>query len=225
MGTKKGSKARLIKPPAATPPAAPPAKTVLVDEAQTRLQGVTAYQAKVEGFARQGMLPVSLEDMMISEAAELTLRANRIERVDPKETIIERLRNKAQELTTTGRAIRTRESLASQNPTDGMLDDLAKQGVVEVRKNSNIQNLGKRADGRTDYLQEYEVWDVSATNPRLLWYAHFHYNRDTPAFADFEKGHLKLPQHRMVTRADDPNLPQGGNIGKRSAALAHFPQS
>ncbi|WP_448652766.1 dermonecrotic toxin domain-containing protein [Pseudomonas fluorescens] len=222
---KKDSKARLIKPPAATSPAAPPAKAVLVNEAQTRLQGVTAYQAKVEGFARRGMLPVSLEDMMISEAAELTLRANRIERVAPQEAIIEQLRNKAQELTTTGRAIRTRESLASQNPTDGMLDDLAKQGVVEVRKNSNIQNLGKRADGRTDYLQEYEVWDVSATNPRLLWYAHFHYNRDTPAFADFEKGHLKLPQHRMMTRADDPNLPQGGNIGKRSAALAHFPQA
>lgn len=219
---KADGKARLQEVPSSPLPTARNAKAVMLTEARSRLQGVDAYQAKVEGYARQGMLPVDLEHMMVSEAAELTQRSYRIERLDAEEALIGQLRDRARELTTTGRALRTRESLASPKPTDGMLDDLARQRVVEVRRTSDIQSLGKRADGRSDYLQEYEVWDLTATPQKLVWYAHFHYSRAEPLFADFEKAHLKLPQHRFMTHADDPNLPYA-DIGKRSAALVHFP--
>ena len=48
-----------------------------------------------------------------------------------------------------------------------------------------MKNLGKRPDGRIDYLQEYQVWDLTATPPKVLWYAHFHYSKPAPAFAEF----------------------------------------
>lgn len=217
-------KIRRKEPPATVPPAAPPAKNVLIAEARARLDGVGAYQGRVEGYARQNMLPVDLEQMMVREASELTLRANRIERVAPQEAIIAELNGKAGELTRTGRALRIRESLASQRPTDGMLDYLATQHVVRIDKKSELKNLGKRADGRTDYMQEYEIWDITATPQHLVWYAHFHYSQASPTFASFEKAHLKLPQHRFITHADDPNLPYA-DIGKRSPALAHFPMA
>jgi hypothetical protein len=84
-----------------------------------------------------------------------------------------------------------------------------------------LKNLGKRKDGRTDYMQEYEVWDLTAQPPRLLWYAHFHYTKAVPTFGAFEKAHLKLPEHRFLTHADNPDLPYA-DIDKTSTVLRHF---
>ena len=193
----------------------------LLTEARNRLNTQAAYQNKVEAYARQKMLPVDLEHMMLTEAAELRLRASQIERLAPQAPLIGQLRDKATELTTTGREMRTRQSLSTKKPTDGMLDDLVSQNVLEIRKTSAIKNLGKRPDGRIDYLQEYEVWDLTATPPKVQWYAHFHYAKAASAFGEFEKAHLKLPEHRFVTHADNAALPDA-DIGKQSAALKHF---
>jgi hypothetical protein len=102
-----------------------------------------------------------------------------------------------------------------------MLDDLVTHHVVDIRKTSPIKNLGKRSNGRIDYMQEYEVWDLTQTPAKVLWYAHFHYNKAAPAFGAFEKAHLKLPEHRFLTHADNADLPYA-DIGKQSAALPHF---
>lgn len=193
----------------------------LVEDARSRLQSQQTYEAKVQAYAGQGMLPVDLEHMMVSEASELTRRALPIEEIAPQHTIIQQLRDKAAELTTRGREIRTRQSLSTKKPTDGMLDDLVGQHVLEIRKTSPMKNLGKRPDGRIDYLQEYEVWDLTATPPKVLWYAHFHYAKAAPAFGAFEKAHLKLPEHRFLTHADNAALPYA-DIGKKSVALKHF---
>ena len=193
----------------------------LLTEARNRLNTQAAYQNKVEAYARQKMLPVDLEHMMLTEAAELRLRASQIERLAPQAPLIGQLRDKAAELTTTGREMRTRQSMSTKKPTDGMLDDLVNQNVLEIRKTSPIENLGKRPDGRIDYLQEYEVWDLTATPPKVLWYAHFHYAKAASAVGEFEKAHLKLPEHRFVTHADNAALPYA-DIGKKSAALKHF---
>jgi hypothetical protein len=61
-----------------------------------------------------------------------------------------------------------------------------------------MRALGKRADGRKDFLQEYEVRDLTANPPRTLWYAHFHYTSDKVPFHDFVKAHLKLPEQRNL---------------------------
>jgi len=55
----------------------------------------------------------------------------------------------------------------------------------------------------------------------VQWYAHFHYAKAASAFGEFEKAHLKLPEHRFVTHADNAALPDA-DIGKQSAALKHF---
>ncbi|WP_415773440.1 dermonecrotic toxin domain-containing protein [Pseudomonas sp. LB3P38] len=194
---------------------------VLLTEARHRLESQDTYKTRVQSYAAQNMLPVDLEHMMVSEANELTRRALGIEEIAPRNPLIQQLRGKATELIATGRAMRTRQTLLSKKPTDGMLNDLVSQNVVDVRKPAPIKNLGKRRDGRTDYMQEYEIWDLTQAPPKILWYAHFHYSKAAPAFDGFEKAHLKLPEHRFLTHADDATLPYS-DIGKNSAALPHF---
>lgn len=212
---------RLLNPRNTAPPApASISLAALMVDAQRRLDAQTDYQIKVESYAEQDMLPVDLQHMMDSEATELNRRAARIETLAAQNPIIAQLRNKASELTLTGRALRTRQSLTSQRPTDGMLEDLITQKAVDIRKTSPLKNLGKRHD-RTDYLQEYEIWDVTLSPAELLWYAHFHYRSATRTFRSFEKAHLKLPGHRFLTHADDATLPYA-DIGTQSAVLVHF---
>jgi hypothetical protein len=167
------------------------------------------------------MLPVDLEHMMVSEAGELIRRADRIQALDARNPLIQQLRDKAGALKATGREMRTRQSLTTRKPTDGMLEDLLGQKVVEIRKTSQIKYLGKRKDGRSDYMQEYEVWDLTLDPADVLWYAHFHYSTAKPAMRQFEKAHLKLKEHRFLTHADNADLPYA-DIGKQSAVLPHF---
>ncbi|MCX2544586.1 DUF6543 domain-containing protein [Pseudomonas sp. COW5] len=214
-------KYRLLSTPARPPSPMERDLGALVAEARTRLDRLPAYEVKVNAHARQDMLPVDLEHMMVSEADELIRRAQGIEQIDRQNPLIATLRGKATELRIRGRQMRTRQSLSSKHPTDGMLDDLIGQNAADIRKIAPLKNLGKRKDGRIDYLQEYEVRDLTQAPPKLLWYAHFHYSRATPGFREFEKAHLKLPEHRSLTHADDPSLPHA-DIGKRSSVLTHF---
>ena len=210
-----------LQNPTTYPLAAPDSstRTFMINEAKQRITAIPDYVAKVKEYAGRNMLPVDVEEMMIREAAELTLRSNRIARVAADDTIIQQLKDESANLTRMGRQLRTEQTLKTRKPTDGMLDDLARHGVVEVKKTSPLQALGKRPDGRTDYLQEFEIWTKEPA--RLLWYAHFHYSKKTPLLGEFEKGHLKLPEHRFLTHADAPDLPYA-EIGKKSSALEHF---
>jgi len=214
-------KSRLLNPQPQLASPAPRSLESLVTEARKRLNAQPAYETRVQSYASQDMLPVDLEHMMLSEANELTLRARSIEELAPQNALIAQLRDKAAELTATGRALRTRQSLKTRAPTDGMLEDLIGQGVVEVRKVSPMKNLGKRRDGRTDHMQEYEIWDLSQTPEKVVWYAHFHYAKASAAFSAFEKAHLKLPEHRFLTHAHNADLPYA-DIGKKSAVLPYF---
>lgn len=212
---------RWVNPPALTPVPAAKNAQALITEAQGRLDAAEAYIGKVRGYARQDMLPVDLQEMLAREADELSARAQAIEPLAPEHRLINQLRTKATELTTTGRAVRTQQSLASRKPTDGMLDDLVGQHAVDIRRNAPMTELARQSGGRHDFMQEYEVWNLTSTPPKLLWYAHFHYNRRAAAFAEFEKAHLKLPEHRYLTRAEYPTLPLS-NIGRQSVALPHI---
>jgi hypothetical protein len=202
----------------------------LLTEARSRLNTQAAYQNKVEAYARQKMLPVDLEHMMLTEAAELRLRASQIERLAPHDPLVGQLRDKAAELTRKGRDLRIQHSLISQTPTEGYLDYLLKQGAVQIRKNGELTELARPAGGRRDFLQEYEVLDLTQTPAQRLWYAHFHYNKPQPRFDEFVKAHLKTAQQRQLglqwqqTQAQigapvDPVW--RGDIG-RQLALLHF---
>ncbi|VVQ05455.1 hypothetical protein PS938_02928 [Pseudomonas fluorescens] len=171
---------------------------LLLTEAGKRLAAADAYTNKVKGYAQKNMLPVDLEHMMSSEATELTTRALDIERLSPTEAVALQLRNRADEMLRTGRTLRIDQSLNSKTPTEGYLDYLMEQQVVDIRKEGGLRDLGKRADGRRDFLQEYEVRDLRSVPARTLWYAHFHYTSAKPQFSDFVKGHLKLPEQRNL---------------------------
>ncbi|WP_338920495.1 hypothetical protein V0M98_26145 [Pseudomonas silesiensis] len=213
-------KFRLLNPPAEAPVPTQKDLATLVSDAEKRMNDLPSHQARVQQYARPASAPVELEELMTFEADVLTRIALQIETLDAANPIIQKLRTQAAEHRRQGRKMRTAHSLVNTNPTDGMLHDLIGQNAVEIRKRAPIQNLTKPKK-RADYMQEYEVWDITKTSPELLWYAHFHYTTATPAFRTFEKGHLKLKQHRGQTHADDPSLPVG-DIGKKSVVLSHF---
>lgn len=206
---------------ASSPQPVPRDPARLVADARKRLDAQSAYLAKVRTYAEQNMLPVDLEHMMVIEADDLLRRAHDIEALTSRDPVIRLLRDKAAELKTIGRQLRTRQALRTRNPNDGVLVDLLDQQAVDIRKPALLKPLGKRPDGRTDYLQEYEIHDLTQKPPSLLWYAHFHYTKAAPVFGEFEKAHLKLPEHRFLTHADNPDLPYA-DIGKRSAVLPYF---
>jgi hypothetical protein len=213
-------KFRLLNPPDELPDATHTDLATLVSDARQRLDDLPAHQARVQGYARPDSPPVDLEDMMTFEADVLTRSALRIEEADATNPIIQLLRTKAAEHKRMGRQMRTTQSLASKKPTDGMLDDLIGQEAVEIHKSAPIKRLSKPKK-RADYMQEYEVWDLTQTPPALLWYAHFHYSKAAPVFGEFEKAHLKLREHRFLTHADDATLPYA-DIGRQSIVLPHF---
>jgi hypothetical protein len=192
----------------------------LVTEAQQRLDNVATYRATVQRNAKRGMLPIDLQHMMDSQAGELTTRADSIAAKSAEQPIIQQLRDQAAELIVEGRALRTQHSLTSQKPTDGMLDDLIGQNAVEIRKPLAMRQLPDH-QGQANYLQEYEVWNITLEPAQLLWYVHFHYRSATRPFNKFERAHLKLPQHRMLTHADDSTL-LDSRITQQSIVLRHF---
>lgn len=191
---------RLQRPAASTPAAAEPVDiNALLGEARQRLEAQTTYVSKVEGYARQHMLPADLEHLMLSEARELEQRAQRIERRAAENAIIETLRRAAIDSKAKGRTLRIRQCLDSKTPTEGYLDYLLDQNAVDIRKVGALRPLGRRPDGRPDFLQEYEIRDLAPTPPTPHWYAHFHYESAQPKqFDSFTKAHLKLPEQREL---------------------------
>ncbi|MGF6328983.1 hypothetical protein ABH909_001861 [Pseudomonas sp. BS3782 TE3695] len=202
----------------------------MLAEARKRLAAVPTYKNRVEGYARQDMLPVDLEHMMSIEASELSMRAQAIERLSPHDPLVRQLSDQARDLTRAGRTLRIEQSMNSKTPTEGYLDYLLEQRVVDIRKEGGLRDLGKRPDGRRDFLQEYEVRDLTRQPPQPLWYAHFHYTSAKSAF-NFVKGHLKLPEQRNLgLQWQQAQASSGapvesiwrGDIGK-PLALKHFP--
>jgi hypothetical protein len=101
-----------------------------------------------------------------------------------------------------------------------MLDDLIGQNAVVIRRPLAIRRITDH-QGQPDYLQEYEIWNITREPEQLLWYAHFHYRSATRPLRKFERAHLKLPAHRHLTHADDPTL-LDSRITAQSIVLQHF---
>ncbi|MFJ4372093.1 dermonecrotic toxin domain-containing protein [Pseudomonas japonica] len=218
---------RLLNTPGHSAPGTPVDINRLLREARERLGKLPAYLDKVEGYARQDMLPRNLEHLLLSEANELRVRAERIAEQNPHADLVVTLRGKADELVGSGRTLRIRQSLASRTPSEGLLDYLLAQGAVELRKLGSLTPLPKRIEGRTDFLQEYEVRDLTLGEPRVVWYAHFHYPVQTPGFERFTKAHLKTAEQRrlglqwQLAQGDAAERIWRGDIGK-PMAKKHF---
>ncbi|MFJ2546931.1 dermonecrotic toxin domain-containing protein [Pseudomonas sp. NPDC087612] len=168
-------------------------------EARKFLDGSTAFRNKVDDYATQNLEPASLEDLMLKRADDLNAAANTIERLSPTDDLINELREAARQLVNDGRQLRVQQILQTKQPNGGHLEYLENQrGVVEIEKVGGLVELRKRPDGRPDFLQEYVIYDRTHQPRRTLWYAHFHYNKQKPRFAEFDKAHLKIPAQRKL---------------------------
>lgn len=170
----------------------------LTREAQARLQKLPHYREKVQGYARRDMLPIDLEHLMLSEAQELHMRADRIAEHIPDSPLVSTMRQTAGELVSEGKALRISQSLASKKPSGSLLDYLVSQQAVDIIKHGGLGELAKRIEGQADFLQEYEIRDLTGPHPRPLWYAHFHYSSARPRFERFNKAHLKTAEQRRL---------------------------
>ncbi len=223
----KAGRWRLLDEPGSSKPATPVDINRLLREARDRLDKLPAYQEKVQGYARSDMLPRNLEHLLISEAGELRLRAERIAEQNPQAELIATLRSKADELVSAGRSLRIRQSLASRTPNEGMLDYLIEQKAVDIRKIGSLTRLPKRIEGQADFLLEYEVRDLTQGQPYGLWYVHFHYPNQTPGFERFTKAHVKIAEQRrlglqwQLAQGEGAERIWRGDIG-RPMAKKHF---
>lgn len=169
----------------------------LLAEGQHWLDATPGHERRVESYAVPGEPPANLEDLMVNQGKQLELRAQAIERQAPDHRLAKRLRERARELRAKGRAMRIRQSMDSQTPTEGYLDYLLEQRQVEIIKLGHRRDIGV-GPGQRDFLQEYEVSDISARPAKPLWYVHFHYRREGMAFEQFEKAHIKRLDQRLL---------------------------
>lgn len=191
----------------------------LREMANEMLSGLTAYRERVQGYQRQGMLPVDIEHMMHIKAEDLEGYATRLHQLEPGSTLASRLRSEAVQLRSRGTALRVEQLKQSKTPNEGYLDYLLGQGQVSLLRIGERKPLKER-----DYLQEYAVMDTAVSPERPLWYAHFHYTAHDTAFDRFNAAHLKLAAERYHGPQWQPQQDADvwrGPIGKQLAKL-HF---
>lgn len=198
----------------------------LLAEGRKWLEASDAHERRVERYAVPGEAPANLEDLMVNQGRQLELRASAIEQRQPAQELAQRLRRRARELRAKGRAMRIRQAMSSQTPTEGYLDYLLEQRQVDIVRLGDRASLGAgRAE--PDFLQEYVIRDLTVEPPVPLWYAHFHYRRERAGFGQFEKAHIKRPDQRMLglrwqqEQGDEAQRIWRGPIGK-ALAVKHF---
>jgi hypothetical protein len=79
----------------------------------------------------------------------------------------------------------------------GDVEYLLRQQVIHICRVDG--RMAETIDGQVDYLQEYEVQDLTDGN-KPLWYAHFHYATLQTADDHPTKAHLKTAAQRKLGR-------------------------
>lgn len=199
----------------------------LQSEARRQLDELQAYRRKVQRYADQGMNGASLEDLMLFKATDLDYLASRIAEQASDDSLVYRLRDAAREVTGQGRALRVDYILGTRQPNGAQLEFLLEEKLVRIEKVGGLVELRRTVDGRRDFLQEFVVLDTRLTQPRPLWYAHFHFDKEGALFDEFIKGHLKTAAQRHLGREwQDSHVEQiwRGELA-RPLARKHFTAS
>ena len=205
-------------PPA--PGRAHPSLAELLPDAQRWLDNTVAHELKVQGYAKPGETPANLEDLMVNHGKQLEFRARAIERNQTDHPLAKALRQRAREMRAKGRAMRIRQSMDSPTPTQGYLDYLMGEGEVDIVKVGDPRDLNAGKKGPRDFLQEYEVRDITGQPAKTLWYVHFHYDRTGARLENFAKAHIKRPDQRHLglqwqqAQGPDAQAIWRGDVGK-----------
>jgi len=150
-----------------------------------------------------GMLPVLVEESLersaqqFEEAAATLERYTQTRHTEASIALVRKLREEASQLRVRGQALRIEMIRLTCTPNMGDLTYLLGQNLIRIRRlNGRVEET---IDGARDYLQEFEVLDLS-NGETPLWYAHFHYpaldtGDDYPSAA-----HLKTVAQRRLGR-------------------------
>ncbi len=178
--------------------------SVNAEKAMKRASSLSAEAtALLTERARPNELPVEVEERFEREARALEVAIAAIERYTTVRSTVQSsdmialLSRQAGELRALGRTLRIRQSLANPVPTMGDVMYLLAQGAIGIKPvNGRVEEI---IDGTKDYLQEYEVQDLTG-HARPLWYAHFHYSTPAADKTRPTKAHLKTWAQRRMGR-------------------------
>ena len=178
--------------------------SVNAEKAMKRASSLSAQATAVlTERAHPNELPVEIEERFERKALELEAAIAAIERYTTVRSTVQSsemialLSRQAGELRVLGRTLRIRQSLANPAPTMGDVMYLLAQGAIGIKSlNGRVEEI---IDGTTDYLQEYEVQDLT-DHARPLWYAHFHYSTPDADKTRPTKAHLKTWAQRRMGR-------------------------
>ena len=144
-----------------------------------------------------GALPVDVEERLERSARSFEAAALNIRASGGNDPQVDVLYSQARQLRDYGSALRMDMTRHTTRPTVGDMVYLLEQNAIRIRRlNGRVKET---IDGREDYLQEYEVQDLTdASKP--LWYAHFHYPTLQMADDQPTKAHLKTAAQRRLGR-------------------------
>lgn len=144
-----------------------------------------------------GTLAVEVEEGLERNARHFDDAAQAIQRATSTAPLIAELRGEAGQLRAHGRYLRIEMARHTLTPTLGDVQFLLEQKVIRIQRLAG--RVPETIDGVVDYLQEYEVLDLSE-GERPLWYAHFHYPSVEAAGDQPKAAHLKTAAQRRLGR-------------------------
>lgn len=169
----------------------------LVATANKRLADVPVQRSKLLQYKALNMLPADLEDLAQGYAATLRDLAQDITRkgaealTDAQRSLVQRLKQAADELSAYGRQLRIEQIKANPQPGINHLQYLNDEKQVNIHWSKTLAPAKDKQGNPIEYLEEYRIDDSSTGT--TLWYAHFHFkNKPAKGFARLEAGHLKL---------------------------------
>jgi len=174
--------------------------SALSRKAKELMAMVDPLMNRVQQYARQGIEPASLEDVLHLPARELQTLAAQLEQAsggqaDSLATLRQDIARHSERLLVEGTRLRV-EAIKASPPTAGYLDYLVSQRQAFVEKVGPRRELRNARGKIEDYLQEYAVKDADTSQP--LWYAHLHYRKANAPARDFSAAHLKTPEQRRL---------------------------
>jgi len=144
-----------------------------------------------------GALPVEVEEALEREASRFDAAARAVQGAGGNAPQVSELHEQGRQLRAHGRALRIEMTRRTAKPTVGDVQYLLAQHVLVIRRVDG--RVKETIDGQEDYLQEYEVLDLTDKN-QPLWYAHFHYATLQAGDSQPTSAHLKTAAQRRLGR-------------------------
>lgn len=144
-----------------------------------------------------GALPVEVEEALEREASRFDAAARAVQDAGGNAPQVSELHEQSRQLRARGRALRIEMTRHTAKPTVGDVEYLLAQHVIAIRRVDG--RVKETIDGLEDYLQEYEIQDLT-DNHQPLWYAHFHYATLQAADGQPTSAHLKTAAQRRLGR-------------------------